>query len=62
MIVKALTNQDVALIQRMSADQWYMRKAYARLYALEIISHPADEELFRKFVDEVVSYRRCFEF
>jgi hypothetical protein len=60
MIVKALTNQDVALIQRMSADQWYMRKAYARLYGLEIISHPADEELFRKFVVEVVSYRRSF--
>jgi hypothetical protein len=55
MIVKAISNQDFALIQRICFDQWHMRKCHARLRALEIISRPANVGLFGEFVIEIVS-------
>ena len=56
MIVKALSNQDFALIQQLCFDQWHLQKCHARLRALEVISHPPDLEMFQKLVDDLVSH------
>ena len=55
MIVKALSNQDFALLQRVCFDQWHVQKCHARLHAIDISSHPPDAEIFKKFVSELVS-------
>jgi hypothetical protein len=55
MIVKAISNQDFALIQSICFDQWHIQKCHGQLRAIEIISHAPDPELFQKFVSELVS-------
>ena len=57
MQVKAISNQDFGLIQRVCFDQWYLQKCHARLRALEVISHPPDIDIFQKLVGELV----CFD-
>ena len=54
MIVKPLSNADCALIQRICSDQWSIQKCHNRLRALEVISHPPDEAVFRRFTLEMV--------
>ena len=54
MIVKPLSNADCALIQRICSDQWSIQKCHNRLRALEVISHPPDEAVYRRFTLEMV--------
>jgi hypothetical protein len=55
MQVIALSNQDFVLLQTLCYDQWHLQKCYARLRALEIISVPADVEIYKKLGSELVS-------
>jgi hypothetical protein len=54
MIVKALSNADCALIQRICFDQWHIQKCHNRLRALEVVGNPPDPEVFRIFAHELV--------
>ena len=55
MIVKAISNQDFALVQNICVDQWYFQRCHQRLRAIEIVSRPPGVELFQRFTDELVS-------
>jgi hypothetical protein len=58
MIVKAISNQDIALLQRICFDQWHIQKCHAHFHAIEILSHPPDVEVFQKVVSELVRILR----